>query len=119
MEVALGRDGFFDLFTHIRAIFRKTKAKEAMLDELTADLGKISSLEFCEKTLPEAKQAFDSIRSADFQHNEHGKGVNGCLGWLNRLDFKDWIPPAMAFWIRHQKDGASLLRFFQDLERLT
>jgi hypothetical protein len=118
MEVDLGRDGFFDLFTHIRAMFRKTKAKEAMLDELTVDLKKLSSLQFCEVTLPRAKAAFEAIRSADYQHNEHGKAVNVSLSWLNRLDFKDWVPPAMAFWIRHEKDGLRTLSFFQDLERL-
>ena len=119
MEVDLGRDGFFDLFTHIRAMFRKVKAKEAMLDELTTDLRKVSSLKFCEDVLPQAKEAFEAIRSADYQHNEHGKAVNGCLTWLNRLEFKDWVPPAIAFWIRHEKNGPFMLRFFQDLERLT
>lgn len=119
MEVDLGRDGFFDLFTHIRALFRKIKAKGALLDELTADLKNTSSLEFCEKTLPQAKDAFAAIRNADYQHNETGKTVNQYLGWLNRLEFKDWVPPAIAFWIRHEKDGAAMMRFFADLERLT
>ncbi len=99
-------------------MLRKTKAKESMLDELTADLKRTSSLTFCEVTLPRAKEAFDAIRSADYQHDETGKAVNICLGWLNRLEFKDWVPPAIAFWIRHKKDGLRMRRFFQDLERL-
>ncbi|MCA3213595.1 MAG: HNH endonuclease [Burkholderiales bacterium] len=118
MEVDLGREGFFDLFTHIRAILRKTKAKESLLDELTADLKKMSVIDFFDRTLSQAKEAFAGIRDADYRHDEHGKAVNAHLEWLNRIEFKDWVPPAIAFWIRHHKDGAAMLRFFSDLARL-
>lgn len=118
MEVELGREGFFELFTHIRAILRKTKAKESMLDELTADLKPMKADEFFDRILLPAKAAFAGIRDADYQHSEAGESVNRHLVWLNRLDFKDWVPPAIAYWIRHEKNGDQMLTFLADLERL-
>jgi len=44
--------------------------------------------------------------------------VNEHLKWLNRLEFKDWLPPALAFFIRHKESPELVLRFFGDLERL-
>ena len=118
MEVDLGREGFSDLFTHIRSMFRKLKSKETLLDDLTSDLEQRSSVDFCENLLPKAKEAFESILSADYPHSETGNAVNVYLSWLNRLAFTQWVPPAIAFWVRHEKDGAAMLRFFKDLERL-
>jgi len=119
MEVELGRDGFLDLFTHIRGIFRKTKAKESLLDELTEDLRRLSAIKFFDDTLVPAKAAFVGIRDADYQNNETGIQVNENLSWLNRVDFKDWVPPAIAFWMRHEKSSQKMRQFFADLERLT
>lgn len=40
------------------------------------------------------------------------------MRWLNRLDFKDWVPPALAFFVRYRNQPESMLAFFGDLERL-
>ena len=37
---------------------------------------------------------------------------------LGRLDNFDWIPPAMAYFLRYPNDRESLIRFTKDLERL-
>lgn len=118
MEVELGREGFLELFTHIRAILRKIKAKESILDELTVDLKLMKAGDFFDTILFPAKKAFAGIRDADFQHSEVGASVNQHLMWLNRLDYKDWVPPAIAYWMRHQSSGERMLKFFADLERL-
>jgi hypothetical protein len=118
IEVELGRDGFLELFTHVRAILRKTKAKESILEELTTELKSMKAAEFHDQILLPSKAAFSSIRDADFQHSVAGEAVNSHLVWLNRLDFKDWVPPAITFWIRNETDGDRMLKFFADLERL-
>lgn len=119
MEVDLGRDGFLELFTHIRAILKKAKAKESLLEELTQELKSIRAVDFFDNTLVPAKAAFTEIRDADYSHSTCGDKVNADLGWLNRVEFKDWVPPAMAFWMKHRQDGALMARFIADLERLT
>lgn len=119
MEVDLGRDGFLELFTHIRAILKKTKAKESLLDELTGEIKTIRSVDFFDGTLVPAKMAFTEIRDADYSHSEYGREVNSRLSWLNRIEFKDWVPPAMSFWMKHKTDGSKVARFLTDLERLT
>lgn len=118
MEVDLGRDGFLELFTHIRAVLKKTKARESLLEELTGEIKAVRSLDFFDQTLVPAKGAFTEIRDADYSHSEFGTAVNSTLSWLNRIEFKDWVPPAMAFWMKHKADGAAVARFLTDLERL-
>src|SRR3546814_14833969 len=40
------------------------------------------------------------------------------MRWLNRIEFKDWMPPALAFFTRHRNDPDAVRRFVMDLERL-
>ena len=40
------------------------------------------------------------------------------LKWLNRLEFNDWVPPALAFAVRWRGQSEIMERFFNNLERL-
>ena len=40
------------------------------------------------------------------------------LKWLNRLEFNDWLPPALAFAVRKRGQPGMMKEFFSDLERL-
>jgi hypothetical protein len=55
---------------------------------------------------------------ASYESTAHAETVNEHLKWLNRLEFNDWVPPALAFITRHRQEPAAMASFFRDLERL-
>ena len=59
------------------------------------------------------------MRDADFEATEHAETINEHLSWLNRVDFKDWVPPALVYFKRFRQQPKLLAEFFQSLERLT
>nr|WP_309473639.1 hypothetical protein [Ralstonia mannitolilytica] len=59
------------------------------------------------------------MRDADFEATEHAETINDYLSWLNRVDFKDWVPPALVYFKRFRQQPKLLAEFFQSLERLT
>lgn len=62
--------------------------------------------------------ALNDIRNASYTAVSHAETVNIYLGWLNRIDNSDWIPPAMLFLKKHRNKPALLADFFRRLERL-
>jgi hypothetical protein len=44
--------------------------------------------------------------------------VNEGLRWLGRLEFADWLPPALAFTVQHRNNPGTMKTFVRDLERL-
>jgi hypothetical protein len=62
---------------------------------------------------------WDFVRDADFEATEHAETINEHLSWLNRVDFKDWVPPALVYFKRFRQQPKRLAEFFQSLERLT
>jgi hypothetical protein len=50
---------------------------------------------------------------------EHAETINEHLSWLNRVEFKDWVPPALVYFKRFRQKPALLAQFFESLERLT
>ena len=118
-EEALGRDEFGDLFGHIRMVYRKAKPQGTLLKEFKEHVTPLQkpSLFLDEVLLPMA-QAFSELRNADYASQKHAEQVNEYLSWLNRLEFKDWVPPALAFFVRHRNDAEAMLVFFADMERL-
>src|SRR3546814_11142511 len=63
-------------------------------------------------------QAFREVTDADYASQKHAEAVNDALRWLNRNEFKDWMPPALAFFTRQRNDPDTVRRFVMDLERL-
>lgn len=118
-EEDLGRDEFGDLFSHIRMVYRKAKPQGTLLKEFKEHV--VSAKEprsFVDDVLLPMAQAFGELRSADYASTHHAEQVNKHLSWLNRLEFKDWVPPALAFFVRHRQKPEAVLGFFRDLERL-
>ncbi|WP_296869644.1 HNH endonuclease family protein, partial [Tibeticola sp.] len=64
-------------------------------------------------------EVWDFVRDADFEATEHAETINEHLSWLNRVDFKDWVPPALVYFKRFRQQPKRLAEFFQSLERLT
>ncbi|MGV8803448.1 MAG: DUF4357 domain-containing protein [Polaromonas sp.] len=118
-EEDLGRDEFGDLFSHIRMVYRKAKPQGTLLKEFKEHVTPFQKPRvFLDEVLLPMAQAFSELRNADYASQKHAEQVNEHLSWLNRLEFKDWVPPALAFFVRHRNDPDAVLSFFRDLERL-
>lgn len=49
-------------------------------------------------------EVWDFVRDADFEATEHAETINEHLFWLNRVDFKDWVPPALVYFKRFRQN---------------
>jgi hypothetical protein len=120
MEVLLGRAGFNDLFTYVRMLYAKDKAKRALLEEFrTHVLSSVPSPKILiEQVLEPYAIALETIKKSNYEASANAGDVNTYLRWLNRIDNSDWIPPAIYF-LSHQKHNPDyVLWFFKKLERL-
>lgn len=118
-EEDLGRDKFGDLFSHIRMVYRKAKPQGTLLKEFKEHVAPAQQPRaFVDEVLLPMAQAFSELSDADYASQYHAEQVNMYLRWLNRLEFKDWVPPALVFFVRHRQHPDTVLSFFRDLERL-
>lgn len=128
-EDDLGRDGFRDLFTHIRMIHLKNKMRRALQDEFWEGVLRVKNSEqlessdaksFIDKVLKPYSDMYEEITTSSFQRQAdlNNERINRYLCYLNRLDNSDWIPPALEFFIRNENNSGVLVQFIQDLERL-
>ncbi len=120
LEVQTGRNGFNDLFGHIRMIFAKEKAKRALMEDFREQVLKAvpSSEELIEKVLEPCAEAYLIAKNQQYVSTKDAQEINSLLKWLNRIDNSDWLPPAIRF-LSQKKDNAEyVLWFFLKLERL-
>lgn len=123
MENDLSRQGFNELFVHIRMIY----AKEKLREELVANFKKtvISKIykpeDFIDKVLAPYCKDFNTIRKSDYTSTtdtSKRKRINDTLGWLNKGFNYDWIPATLRFMLDHRDDSDYLLWFLRKMERL-
>ena len=120
MEDELGRGGFNDLFTYIRMIYAKEKAKKSLLDEFrTRVLSKVKKPDaLIGDVLEPLASALATVRAANYEAVSDAEEVNTYLKWLNRIDNSDWIPVAILFLSRNKNEPEYMAWFFSRLERL-
>lgn len=120
MEVELTRDGFRDLFTYLRMIYAKDKAKRSLLEEFREHVlpANPDPKVFIDDVLEPYSDALEFIRNASYTATKDAETVNSYITWLNRIDNSDWIPPAMLFLKKHRSEPSLLADFFERLERL-
>lgn len=119
IEEDLGREGFRELFAHIRMIHVKNKARGNLTREFRKGvLQAVSGVDFIRHTLTPMANAYRIVSRADYENTENPEAVNQYLKHLGRIDNFDWIPPAMAFFCRHHCDHEMLAAFVRDLDRL-
>jgi hypothetical protein len=119
-EDQLGRENFNTLFSHIRMLFFKSKARRTMLDEMLAFL-KISNIDgkdFIDKYLIPYAGAFQIISNASYESSGDATVTNNYLKWLNQIDNSDWVPPAILYLTKYKNQPDKVERFFEQLERL-
>lgn len=120
MEVELGRGGFNDLFTYVRMIYAKEKAKKSLLDEFRNHvLSVVSEPEaLISEVLEPYASALATVRAANYEAVSHAEEVNTYLRWLNRIDNSDWMPVAIQFLSGNKNVPEYVEWFFNRLERL-
>jgi len=118
-EEDLGRAAFGDLFSHIRMVHRKAKPQGTLLREFREHvIGDISSKQIVDNVILPMAEVYEELTDAAYASTERAEPVNESLRWLNRLEFNDWLPPALAFAVRWRGNPAAMETFFRDLERL-
>src|SRR5437868_4641036 len=62
-------------------------------------------------------EVYQEISGAEYTSTERAEAVNENLRWLNRIEFKDWMPPALAFAVCDRAQPEAMESFFRNLER--
>jgi hypothetical protein len=120
IESELGRDAFGDLFGHIRTIYAKQKQRATLVKEFQEHVTEYKApIDLVDKVIKPYAEVWGFVRNAEFEATEHAEAINEHLSWLNRVDFKDWVPPALVYFKRFRQQPRRLAEFFQSLERLT
>jgi len=120
LEVETGRDGFAEVFGHIRMIYAKDKARRALLEEFRERvIEKVPSAEdLVTKVIEPYTEAFLVAKHAQYVSTSNAAEVNALFCWLNRIDNSDWLPSAMKFLAEKESDAAYVYWFVKRLERL-
>lgn len=108
-ERALGRDGFKDLFMHIRMIFEREKARSSLESGFAEHVPpfKGDPAAFMDQVLEPYAEAFMLSLDDGSLRKRYGSKAASLVGSLLRLDNKDWLPP-LLFCLRRSTDGAEV-----------
>jgi hypothetical protein len=120
MEVELGRSGFNDLFSYVRMIYAKEKAKRSLLEEFREHVLKKVPDPVCliSDLLEPHAMALAIVKQSAYEAVSHATEVNQSLRWLNRIDNSDWIPSAIKFLAAKKNEPEYVAWYFERLERL-
>lgn len=121
-EQDLGRDGFAELFQHVRMIFAKERARREVLLEFEQQVlteylpGKGGG--FIDDVLIPYSDAYEHIVTQNYPPTGGWGKVNNWLARLMQLENSDWRPPALWALKHYPNDPAFLDAFLRKLERL-
>jgi hypothetical protein len=120
LEVQTGRNGFNDLFGHIRMIYAKEKAKRSLLLEFREHVLNVvpSAEKLIEFVIEPYAEAYQIAKNQQYISTLDAQEINSLLKWLNRNDNSDWLPPAILFLAQKKDDAEYVLWFMRKLERL-
>lgn len=119
IEESIGRDNFSDLFSHIRMVYRRSKPQGILVKEFNAHVKpKENPEKFINNILVPYSEAYTNILNENYTSEEKAESINLVLGWLNKVDNSDWIPPAISYVSKYRNEPEKLLNFLQKLERL-
>ena len=121
IELALNRDRFSDLFTHIRMIYQREKPRSALEDgfpefviPFQGDPGN-----FISDTLEPYAEAFLLAEDINKIMIRFDAGTASLIHSLSRLDNKDWVPPLLLRFKQYSAiQDIDLSTFIMKLERL-
>jgi hypothetical protein len=120
VEQVLGRDRMVELFGHIRMIYERDKPRLALEDGFSKFVPPFSGKAdaFISNILEPMSDSLlllgDSVKVQKYFGLEAAKAVRS----LQRIDNKDWMPPALLrIWKWRQDDSSAISKFLIDLER--
>ena len=119
IEEDLGRNSFGELFSVIRMVYRKAKPQGTLLKEFRDHVVQnLSSNHLIDEIITPMAEVYEELTDASYTSTQRAEVINELLKWLNRLEFNDWLPPAIAFAVRWRGNPDKMETFFRDLERL-
>lgn len=121
MENELTRQGFNELFVHIRMIYAKEKLREELVTNFKKTvISRIQKSEdFIDNVLFPYCRAYNTIRKCNYSStSDTAKQINDTLRWLNKGFNYDWIPATLKFMLNKGNDSSYLLWFLKKMERL-
>ena len=109
-----------ELFGHIRMIFEREKPRLALEAGFPKYVTPFADAQkFVVDLLEPIADAFVLLRETETQKQLFGNEAAKAIRSLNRIDNKDWIPPALlALWRRSPGENEKIARFLIGLERL-
>ncbi len=120
LERMLGRNGFVDLLSHIRMIYAKRKQHAILSKEFKEFVGKgVPANELVDQVISPYAETYAWLKDKNFPSTEAAEEINEQLRYLDRIDWKDWIPPAMAFLKNFRNEPRLIADFLKRLERLS
>lgn len=119
IEIKTTRQGFTDLFSHIRMIVMKTKAKKSLLDEFKENvLVKYSPKELIDDVIEPYANCYADIKDGTYKSSQNAAEINALFMWLKKMENSDWIPPTIHFMNAYKNDSDFILWFCKKIERL-
>lgn len=119
-EDALGKELFGELFSHIRMIYAKNKARTTLLREFRAAVldDVTNPAAFIDDVVSPYADLLVALNGKSWKATDHAEEINSLVGWLQRIDNFDWIPPSLRYLQDHQGDPDVVVAFLRALERL-
>lgn len=132
LEIQAKRQGFGDVFSHLRMIYVKKKAQGTLLKEFNnlvmpeiekaaTAVRKHPSIYLIDDLLEPYVKAYVTIKKQNYSSTnpDVDAEINNFLMWLNKIDNDDWIPSTMKFFMDKSGDPNYLRWFVQKMERLS
>ncbi|HEV2659637.1 MAG TPA: HNH endonuclease family protein, partial [Ktedonobacteraceae bacterium] len=124
IEVLLGSENFQQLLTLIRILSSETRIRKNLLEEFHTYVYpngqlKMTAQQLIDRLLQPYGYTLHTIITADYKDSQYACEIEELLRWLNRLPHKEWLPAALQYWGRNRDNPDLLLRFLQDLDRLS
>lgn len=119
-EAILGREKFVDLFQHIRMVYQQEKPRERLEVGFPKFVEHFKTPEvFVKNVLEPMGETFNLLRHEASFTTLFGAEAGKRLAHLNRLEFSDWIPPALQFFSKAGVSKPDAFDFMRRLETLT
>lgn len=132
LEIKATRQGFADIFKHLRMVFTKRKAQGTLLKEINnfvipqvksmaREMKIHPSIFFITNLLEPYTNAYVLIKRRSYSSINHTAAaeINNFLMWLNKIDNEDWMPSTMKFFVDKADNTIYVRWFVQKMERLS
>jgi hypothetical protein len=121
VEDELGRDAFVELFAHIRMIYEREKPRVSLEEGFPIFVVPFNGdcAVFISDILEPISDAYTLLNSTLIIQEQFGGDAAKAVRSLQRIDSKDWVPPALLrLWKCSADDTSEVADFLIRLERL-